>query len=661
MTTKIKSSNLSIPISDATITSLVATSADINGGTIDGTTIGTTAAAAIAGTTGSFTEVNIRDLLKLPQLSQDTIDGLVGQVGIGSLVQNVSTRSVNLYDGVSWVALVVSGTFSPATELFGLGEPGAWYDPSDLTTMFQDRAGTTPVTAAGQSVGLRLDKSKGLVLGPELVTNGGFEIDTSGWEVTGSATFIASSGVAAFTRTAFGETARTSFATVSGRSYEVMFTVVSGGTAPARVNFNSTGANNAVPPFAELNVAGTYRAILTANATTMFLTLGTASNGTVVYDNISVREIPGNHAVANSDAARGIYGIEPVGGRRNLLQSTEDFSNAYWTAAAVNLTSIAAGRITPNTTSSQHRYDRTTTIAAAAHTFSLEVKADGYNFIWIRLGAITAVFNATTGSPTGVSAGATASFVNADGGYIRITLSGTAAGNDTLRIGALPSTSTADFAGDGTSGILIRRAQLELGSTATPYQRVTTQYDVTEAGKQTLHYVQYDGADDGYVTPTITPGIDKVQVFAGVRKLSDALRGMILESSAVFTNNGTIGLEAPIADGDPRYRWSSRGTISTSTISASFAAPVTSVLTGIGDIAGDVSRLRINGSQVAETLTDQGTSNYLAYPLYIGRRGGTSLSFNGRDYGLIVRFGPNLDAAIIEKTERWMNQRTGAY
>ena len=49
-------------------------------------------------------------------------------------------------------------TFSPA-DLFANGEQGAWYDPSDLTTMFQDRAGTTPVTADGQTVGKVLDKS----------------------------------------------------------------------------------------------------------------------------------------------------------------------------------------------------------------------------------------------------------------------------------------------------------------------------------------------------------------------------------------------------------------------------------------------------------------------------------------------------------------------
>lgn len=43
--------------------------------------------------------------------------------------------------------------------LFSNGEQGAWYDPSDLSTLFQDAAGITPVTAAGQPVGLMLDKS----------------------------------------------------------------------------------------------------------------------------------------------------------------------------------------------------------------------------------------------------------------------------------------------------------------------------------------------------------------------------------------------------------------------------------------------------------------------------------------------------------------------
>lgn len=43
--------------------------------------------------------------------------------------------------------------------LFAAGEQGLWLDPSDFSTMFQDSAGTTPVTATGQPVGLIRDKS----------------------------------------------------------------------------------------------------------------------------------------------------------------------------------------------------------------------------------------------------------------------------------------------------------------------------------------------------------------------------------------------------------------------------------------------------------------------------------------------------------------------
>jgi len=43
-------------------------------------------------------------------------------------------------------------TWTPA-DLFLSGEQGCWLDSSDLTTLFQNSTGTTPVTAAGQPVG----------------------------------------------------------------------------------------------------------------------------------------------------------------------------------------------------------------------------------------------------------------------------------------------------------------------------------------------------------------------------------------------------------------------------------------------------------------------------------------------------------------------------
>jgi len=50
------------------------------------------------------------------------------------------------------------GVFTPA-DLFTGSEAGVVYDVSDLSTLFQDSAGTTPVTTAGQPVGLMLDNS----------------------------------------------------------------------------------------------------------------------------------------------------------------------------------------------------------------------------------------------------------------------------------------------------------------------------------------------------------------------------------------------------------------------------------------------------------------------------------------------------------------------
>lgn len=52
---------------------------------------------------------------------------------------------------------VIKRPFHP-NELFSTTD-GVWYDPSDMSTMFQDAAGTIPVTSVGQPVGKILDKS----------------------------------------------------------------------------------------------------------------------------------------------------------------------------------------------------------------------------------------------------------------------------------------------------------------------------------------------------------------------------------------------------------------------------------------------------------------------------------------------------------------------
>ena len=57
---------------------------------------------------------------------------------------------------------------SKIKEMFKTTTQGFWYDFSDFSTMYQDAAGTIPVTGVGQPIGLILDKSKELLIGGEL-------------------------------------------------------------------------------------------------------------------------------------------------------------------------------------------------------------------------------------------------------------------------------------------------------------------------------------------------------------------------------------------------------------------------------------------------------------------------------------------------------------
>jgi hypothetical protein len=168
--------------------------------------------------------------------------------------------------------------------------------------------------------------------------------------------------------------------------------------------------------------------------------------------------------------------------------------------------------------------------------------------------------------------------------------------------------------------------------------------------------------DDFLVTPTITPGVDKAQVFAGVRKLASATAVLVELSVTLNSNNGAVSVLTDVS-ASAKYQSVSRGTAAVSVDQAANIAvgdaPDTAVLTATHDIATDSSVLRRNGVAGTNSTGDKGAGNFLAYPLYIGRRGGTSLPFNGNLYSLIVRFGANLDAANISSTERWVGGKTG--
>lgn len=387
----------------------------------------------------------------------------------------VWSRRAALFGGVS---------FSPLS-LFAASEPGFWYDPSDISTLFQDAAGTTPVTAAGQSVGLVLDKSRGLALGPELVTpeaNRDFSSDTGYWSKSG--TTAISGGVCTIAGAINNGIARNGLLTI-GRGYVVSFEVTRVGSGSVYISSGST-----VTPVTNTVGVKNYRFV----AINADFRIFAGANGTDVdIDNVTVRELAGNHATQS-----------------NALQQ-----------------------------------------------------------------------------PT---------------------------------------------------------------------------YQVDSNGRG---YLNFDGSDDSLVTGTITPGTDKAQVFAGLRKNSNAAVGVLIMHSDNWAGvSGSFVMTAPEStSGD--YAAGSRGSAAVSAAvqskTGANSAPELAVITGLFDIAGDSATVRRNGVAATPATGDQGTGNFSAQVVRIGRYGTSALPFNGRIYGLICRFGPNLTATQITQVENWMNGKTGAY
>ena len=92
-------------------------------------------------------------------LSSPFRNAVVVQPGTSSVVFTPSspiTGSIFRFRGTGQFNMV---TFNPSSSLFAAGEKGVWFDAGDRSTMFQDIAGTIPVTTAGQFVGKWLDKS----------------------------------------------------------------------------------------------------------------------------------------------------------------------------------------------------------------------------------------------------------------------------------------------------------------------------------------------------------------------------------------------------------------------------------------------------------------------------------------------------------------------
>lgn len=177
------------------------------------------------------------------------------------------------------------------------------------------------------------------------------------------------------------------------------------------------------------------------------------------------------------------------------------------------------------------------------------------------------------------------------------------------------------------------------------------------------YYLTFDGADDFLRTNNIDfTATDKVSLFAGVRKLSDAATSVVVElATDSVTVNGSFGLFAPAGGGAVKFQFLSRGasTNYAMTTNPAYIAPFSAVLRSVGDISTQRSDIYVNSIFAAGAVTGFiSTVKYGNHPLYIGRRGGTALPFSGHLYSLIGigRLTTDSETAALEKA---IAKRTG--
>ncbi len=396
-------------------------------------------------------------------------------------------------------------------------------------------------------------------------------------------------------------------------------------------------------------------------------------NGNVNFSNLNpFSNILGNHA-SQTLAAR-----PTLSAKYNQFTYTENFSNAVWDKSASSLDgtlvtapngSTTGVKIVENSTTAEHVVQRSDISFAAniSYTVSIYAKAAERGWLYLRIGntpfggASQAFFNLTNGT-VGTQTNCTGTIQSVGNGWYlcKATATATSSGTTPTKYGPASADNTNSYLGDGSSGIYIWGADLRVtndGVGLPPYQRVNTSTDYEVSGFP--YYLRFDGVDDNMSTGSISfTNTDKMTVFASVRKFIDSSQIVIAEFSPILTtNNGSFLLQSQANQG---YTWGSKGTIRSDPLATTYIAPITNIVTGIGDISGDIARIRVNGAQITEVLSDQGTGNYGNYPLYIGSRAGSSLWFNGRIYNLIGRGAKSSDTKVIN-TETWLNRKNKVY
>jgi hypothetical protein len=228
--------------------------------------------------------------------------------------------------------------------------------------------------------------------------------------------------------------------------------------------------------------------------------------------------------------------------RTNLALRSEDLGDATWGKTQVTVNTnvslspdglATADKVVENTANNIHRVFRAASaIAGTIYSVSVYAKSDGRRYLYLNAGAFgsNSTFDLQDGVVTATQNGS-AQIFNIGNGWYRCVTIGTAPTTQStsfyLQLNTTTAASDSVYTGDGSSGIFLWGAQLEVGSFPTSYIPTTTASVVRSADVCSITGAAFSGFWNRFAG-TCVIGAGSSQSTGG-RWISNNLAGRTLE------------------------------------------------------------------------------------------------------------------------------------
>jgi hypothetical protein len=419
--------------------------------------------------------------------------------------------------------------------------------------------------------------------GNELVTNGTFDTDISGWNNDGTTSAIVGNQIEVTTVSGVsGSGVNQTITTVAGKRYKF-----SSDHAPqtgrARIEVKDNNVfGSGLGTLSQTSATGTYEFVFVALSNSTYIRLEAFDTSSVVlFDNVSVKEVlfdqadgtlqlwnhSNNEPRIEYDATGAVKGLLIESARTNLyLNSSDTSTNSSFGITKTSDSAVSpdgtttADLITPDTSYPRHLFQYSSSYSTGGgskETYSFYAKSNGYNLIEVSQrnqngGTITKFdLSAVTATTTGGTE-IFKSIEDVGNGWYRCSAAYiTSSVRPYPAIEFLDTDGSQGFVPDGTSGIYFWGHQLEAGAFPTSYiptsgSTATRARDLAEIPTSAFGYNNDQGS---LVVDVLTPVVDQFMILAYFNTTSYFNSRGFVKANTSTNSSGNHYVNATFHDG----------------------------------------------------------------------------------------------------------------